>query len=216
MQQTAKRTRVVDILNTDNIGRTLTVNGWVRFFRQNRFLLLNDGSTIHNIQVVVDYESFDEALIKKLTTGAAVSATGQVVESQGSGQAVEILAEILELLGEAHPDQVQTTILQPKAHTLETLREQAHLRFRTNTFGAVFRIRHALAFAVHQYFNERGYYNLHTPIITTSDAEGAGEMFQVTTLSLDAPPRTEEGGIDYGEDFFGKETSLTVSGQLEA
>ena len=216
MQQTAKRTRVVDILNTGNIGQTLTVKGWVRFFRQNRFLLLNDGSTIHNIQVVVDYESFDEALVKKLTTGAAVSATGQVVESQGSGQAVEILAETLELLGEAHPDQVQTTILQPKAHTLETLREQAHLRFRTNTFGAVFRIRHALAFAVHQYFNERGYYNLHTPIITASDAEGAGEMFQVTTLSLDAPPRTEEGGIDYGEDFFGKETSLTVSGQLEA
>ncbi len=137
MQQTAKRTRVVDILNTDNIGRTLTVNGWVRFFRQNRFLLLNDGSTIHNIQVVVDYESFDEALVKKLTTGAAVSATGQVVESQGSGQAVEILAEILELLGEAHPDQVQTTILQPKAHTLETLREQAHLRFVLQPFFLV-------------------------------------------------------------------------------
>jgi len=216
MQRATRRTRVVDILNAKRIGHNATVKGWVRFFRQNRFLLLNDGSTLHNIQVVVDYEAFDEALIKKLTTGAAVAATGQVVESQGSGQAVEILAETLEILGEASPDEVQTTILQPKAHALETLREQAHLRFRTNTFGAVFRIRHAMAFAVHQYFNDRGYYNLHTPIITASDAEGAGEMFQVTTLPLDRPPLTEEGRIDYGEDFFGKETSLTVSGQLEA
>lgn len=211
-----KRIRIVDVLTTDRIGQTVNVKGWVRFFRQNRFLLLNDGSTIHNVQAVVDRENFDEASIKKLTTGAAVSVTGEVVESAGSGQVVEILVADLAILGEAPPDQVQATILQPKAHSLETLREQAHLRFRTNTFGAVFRIRHALAFAVHQYFNDRGYYNLHTPIITASDAEGAGEMFQVTTLPLEEPPRTPEGDIDYGEDFFGKETSLTVSGQLEA
>ncbi|MDA1094367.1 MAG: asparagine--tRNA ligase [Acidobacteria bacterium] len=211
-----RRTRIAEVLSTDRIGQTVNVKGWVRFFRQGRFLLLNDGSTLHNVQAVVDQEHFDEARIKKLTTGAAVSVTGEVVASAGTGQVVEILVTDFTILGEAQPSEVQRTILQPKTHTLETLREQAHLRFRTSTFGAVFRIRHALAFAVHQYFNDRGYFNIHTPIVTASDAEGAGEMFQVTTLPLDRLPRTPDGLIDYGEDFFGKKTSLTVSGQLEA
>lgn len=211
-----KRTKIVDIIKGAELNQTVTVMGWVRAFRQNRFLNINDGSTIHNIQGVVDFENFDQATIKKCTIGSAVKVVGKLVESQGKGQTVEILVDELEVLGTANPDEVQETILQPKRHNLERLREQAHLRFRTNTFGAVFRIRHALAFAIHKYFNDRGYVYLHTPIITGSDAEGAGEMFRVSTLDPINPPLTEDGKVDYKQDFFGKETNLTVSGQLEA
>jgi asparaginyl-tRNA synthetase len=211
-----KRTRVVEVLTGAQKGQTVNVKGWVKAFRQKRFLIINDGSALASVQAMVDAERFDEAVIHQVTTGAAVSVVGEVVESVGAGQSVEILVEQLEVLGAAHPDDVQETILQPKRHSLETLREQAHLRFRTNLMGAVFRTRHALAFAVHKYFNDRGYFYLHTPIITGSDAEGAGEMFRVTTLPFDNTPRSEDGSVDYGEDFFGRETSLTVSGQLEA
>ena len=210
------RTRVLDVLNGELIGQRVAVKGWVKAFRQNRFLIINDGSALANLQAVVEAAYCDEALLREVTTGAGGAISGEVVESQGAGQAVEILVEALAVLGPAHPDDVQETILQPKRHSLEVLREQAHLRFRTNLFGAVFRIRHALAFAVHQYFNDRGYFYLHTPIITGSDAEGAGEMFRVTTLPFDQTPRDADGAVDYGEDFFGRETSLTVSGQLEA
>ena len=192
------------------------VKGWVRAFRSNRFIALNDGSCLANLQVVVDFENFDEALLKKVTIGAAVSITGKLVESQGKGQSVEVEAIEIEVLGEADPEEVQKTILQPKKHSLELLREQAHLRFRTNTFGAVFRIRHAMAYAIHKYFNDNGFFYLHSPILTASDAEGAGEMFRATVLDPQNPPTTEDGEVDFSEDFFGKETNLTVSGQLEA
>jgi asparaginyl-tRNA synthetase len=192
------------------------VKGWVRAFRSNRFIALNDGSCLANLQVVVDFENFDEALLKKVTIGAAVSITGKLVESQGKGQSVEVEAIEIEVLGEADPEEVQKTILQPKKHSLELLREQAHLRFRTNTFGAVFRIRHAMAYAIHKYFNDNGFFYLHSPILTASDAEGAGEMFRATTIDPQNPPTTEDGKVDFSEDFFGKETNLTVSGQLEA
>ena len=192
------------------------VKGWVRAFRSKRFIALNDGSCLDNLQVVVDFENFDEALLKKVTIGAAVSITGKLVESQGKGQSVEIEASEIEVLGEADPEAVQKTILQPKKHSLELLREQAHLRFRTNTFGAVFRIRHAMAYAIHKYFNDNGFFYLHSPILTASDAEGAGEMFRATTLDPKNPPTTEQGEVDFSEDFFGKEANLTVSGQLEA
>lgn len=192
------------------------VKGWVRAFRSKRFIALNDGSCLDNLQVVVDFENFDEALLKKVTIGAAVSITGKLVESQGKGQSVEIEASEIEVLGEADPEAVQKTILQPKKHSLELLREQAHLRFRTNTFGAVFRIRHAMAYAIHKYFNDNGFFYLHSPILTASDAEGAGEMFRATTLDPQNPPTTEQGEVDFSEDFFGKEANLTVSGQLEA
>ena len=197
-------------------GEEVLVKGWVRAFRSNRFIALNDGSCLANLQVVVDFESFDEALLKKVTIGAAVSITGKLVESQGKGQSVEVEAIDIKVLGEADPEEVQKTILQPKKHSLELLREQAHLRFRTNTFGAVFRIRHAMAYAIHKYFNDNGFFYLHSPILTASDAEGAGEMFRATTLDPQNPPATEGGKVDFSEDFFGKETNLTVSGQLEA
>lgn len=197
-------------------GEEILVKGWVRAFRSNRFIALNDGSCLANLQVVVDFENFDEALLKKVTIGSAVSITGKLVESQGKGQTVEVEAIEIEVLGEADPEEVQKTILQPKKHSLELLREQAHLRFRTNTFGAVFRIRHAMAYAIHKYFNDNGFFYLHSPILTASDAEGAGEMFRATTLSPQNPPTTEDGKVDFSEDFFGKETNLTVSGQLEA
>ena len=190
------RTRVLDVLNGELIGQRVAVKGWVKAFRQNRFLIINDGSALANLQAVVEAANFEDALIREVTTGAGVAISGEVVESQGAGQAVEILVEALAVLGPAHPDDVQETILQPKRHSLEVLREQAHLRFRTNLFGAVFRIRHALAFAVHQYFNDRGYFYLHTPIITGSDAEGAGEMFRVTTLPFDQTPRDADGAVD--------------------
>jgi asparaginyl-tRNA synthetase len=197
-------------------GEEVLVKGWVRAFRSNRFIALNDGSCLANLQVVVDFENFDEALLKKVTIGAAVSITGKLVESQGKGQSVEVEAIDIEVLGEADPEEVQKTILQPKKHSLELLREQAHLRFRTNTFGAVFRIRHAMAYAIHKYFNDNGFFYLHSPILTASDAEGAGEMFRATVLDPQNPPTTEDGKADFSEDFFGKETNLTVSGQLEA
>ena len=179
------------------------------------FIAINDGSTIHNIQAVVETGKIDEETLKLVTTGACVGITGQLVASMGSGQAVEVQVEKIEIYGVANPDDIQETILQPKRHSLERLREQAHLRPRTNTFSAVLRIRHALAFAINKYFHDHGFFYLHTPIITASDAEGAGEMFRVTTLDLDKLPRTDEGKIDFKEDFFGRETNLTVSGQLE-
>lgn len=211
-----KREKIADILRDEKVGSDVIVKGWVRAFRSNRFIQINDGSTINNIQAVIDFENFDEELLKKITVASAVSVKGKLVESQGSGQSVEVQVEEVEILGEAHPDDVQKTVMQPKKHSLEFLREQAHLRFRTNTFGAVFRIRHAVAYAIHKFFNDQGFYYLHTPIITGSDAEGAGEMFRVTTLDPVNPPMNEQGEVDYKEDFFGKPVNLTVSGQLEA
>jgi asparaginyl-tRNA synthetase len=207
-----KRTKVKELLNSTAFGSEVTVKGWVRTFRNNQFIAVNDGSTINNIQAVVDFTSTDEALLKRLTTGAAISITGELIESLGKGQRVEVKVKQLEILGDSDAEKFP---LQPKKHSLEFLREIAHLRFRTNTFNAVFKVRHALAFAVHQFFHERGFVYLHTPIITASDAEGAGEMFRVTSLDFDNPPRTEEGKVDFKQDFFGKSTNLTVSGQLE-
>ena len=212
-----ERYRIAQILQAADalLGQEIVVKGWVRAFRSNRFVQLNDGSCMANLQAVIDFEQWDEALLKRITTAAALSLSGTIVASQGAGQAVELQVTNIEILGDAHPDEVQKTVMQPKRHSLDFLREQAHLRFRTNTFGAVFRIRHAVAFAIHQFFNERGFFYLHTPIITGSDAEGAGEMFRVTTLDPKNPPLTDEGKVDFKEDFFGKETNLTVSGQLE-
>lgn len=210
-----KRTKIAQILSNPEIGNPILIKGWVRAFRSNRFIQVNDGSTINNIQAVVDFENFDEALLKRVTTGSAVAVSGELVESQGAGQAVEIKVENIEVLGDANPEEVQKTVMQPKKHSMEFLREQAHLRFRTNTFGAVFRIRHAVAYAIHKFFNDEGFYYLHTPIVTGSDAEGAGEMFRVTNLDAINPPMLD-GEVDYSEDFFGKAVNLTVSGQLEA
>jgi asparaginyl-tRNA synthetase len=192
------------------------VKGWVRSFRSNRFIALNDGSTIKNLQCVVDFENFEEELLDKVTVGAAISVTGLLVESLGQGQDVEIQVSKLEVLGEADPEDVKLTILSPKRHTLETLREQAHLRIRTNTFGAIMRVRSKLAFAVHEYFQKNNFHYFHSPIITGSDAEGAGEMFRVSILDPKSPPLNEDGDVDYKQDFFEKESNLTVSGQLEA
>lgn len=211
-----KREKIAAILATAKIGHEVTVKGWVRANRGNRFVQINDGSTINNIQAVIEFENFDEAILKRITIGSAVCVTGELVKSEGAGQAVEIQVKSIEIIGDANPDEIAKTVMQPKRHSLEYLREQAHLRFRTNTFGAVFRIRHAVAFAIHNYFNEHGFFYLHTPIITGSDAEGAGEMFRVSTLDPENPPRKEDGSIDYSEDFFGKAVNLTVSGQLEA
>ena len=212
--EAAKRTKVKDLLK-ERPGIKVLAKGWVRTKRGNKnvsFIALNDGSTINNIQIVVDTARFDDELLRKITTGACIAAYGDLVESQGSGQAVEIQAESITLYGEADPN---TYPLQKKGHSMEFLRSIAHLRPRTNTFGAVLRIRHAMAFAIHKYFNDKGFVYLHTPLITASDCEGAGEMFQVTTLDLGNPPRKEDGSIDYSQDFFGRQTSLTVSGQLE-
>jgi asparaginyl-tRNA synthetase len=214
-----KRWRISELLGNEGqtlLNKEIEVKGWVRAFRSNRFIQLNDGSCMASIQAVVDFEKFDEALLKRVNTAAALSLTGILVASQGSGQAIELQVSAIEILGDAHPDDVQRTVMQPKRHSLEFLREQAHLRFRTNTFGAVFRIRHAVAYAIHKFFNDRGFYYLHTPIITGSDAEGAGEMFRVTTLDSKNPPLDESGAVDYTKDFFGKAVNLTVSGQLEA
>lgn len=205
--------RIVSLLDPAHVGRTVTVHGWVRTFRNNRFLAVNDGSCIQNLQLVVDHENMDEALLKRLTTGTSVRATGELIESQGKGQATEVNVISLEVLGDSDPEVFP---IQMKKHSMEFLREKAHLRFRTSTFSAVFRIRHAMTYAVHDFFHQRGFYNIHTPIITASDAEGAGEMFRVTTLDPKSPPLTEEGEVDFKQDFFGKETNLTVSGQLEA
>lgn len=208
-----KRIEIAKLLKETPTQQEVLIKGWVRTFRSNRFIAMNDGSTINNIQAVVDFENTDEATLKRVTTGSCLAITGKLVESQGKGQSVELQVTHIEVLGDANPEEYP---LQPKKHSLEFLREIAHLRPRTNTFGAVLRVRHALAYAIHKYFNDRGYYYINTPIITGSDAEGAGEMFRVTTLDPENPPKTEEGQIDYKEDFFGKETNLTVSGQLEA
>jgi len=210
-----KRIKIKELLLSKDFGSEVNVKGWVRTKRGNKqinFVALNDGSTIQNIQVVVDVPNFNEDLLKKITTGAAISVNGKLIESAGSGQNVELEATEIEVLGVSDPDKYP---LQPKKHSLEFLREKAHLRFRTNTFSAVFRIRHAMAFAVHEFFNKKGFYYMHTPLITGSDAEGAGEMFRVSTLDAKNPPLNEDGSINYKEDFFGKETNLTVSGQLE-
>ncbi len=207
------RYSVLDLLNSDKTGIEIHIKGWVRTFRSNRFIALNDGSTIHNIQCVVDFENIDESLLKRITTSAALAITGTLVESKGSGQNVEIQVSKLEVLGDSNPEVYP---IQPKKHSLEFLRENAHLRVRTNTFSAVMRVRSALAFAIHQYFNHRGFFYVNTPIITGSDAEGAGEMFRVSSLDAKNPPLTEDGKVDFTQDFFGKETNLTVSGQLEA
>jgi asparaginyl-tRNA synthetase len=221
-----KRTKVIDLLNYTDFGKEVTVMGWVRSRRGNKyvqFMHVNDGSIIHNFQVVFDLNKFSEQDLKGLTTGACVAVTGPLVQSQGKGQAVEMQAASFEIFGTCETEEFP---LQKRGEkdksgkviggpSLDTLREIAHLRPRTNTFGAVFRIRHALAFAIHKYFNDRGFFYLHTPIITGSDAEGAGEMFRVTTLDAANPPRSTGGTVDFSRDFFGKETHLTVSGQLE-
>jgi asparaginyl-tRNA synthetase len=204
---------VANLLNSNTSIEEIEIKGWVRTFRAKRFIALNDGSTIHNIQCVVDFENTDEALLKRITTGAAVSIKGQLVESQGKGQKFEIKVKTLEILGDSDPE---TYPIQPKKHSFEFLRENAHLRTRTNTFSAVMRLRSSLSFAIHKYFNDNGFYYMHTPIITGSDAEGAGEMFRVSNLDAKNPPLNDEGKVDYSQDFFGKETNLTVSGQLEA
>jgi asparaginyl-tRNA synthetase len=209
------RKKVKEILQNGETGTEVLVKGWVRTKRSSKnvnFIALNDGSTIHNLQVVADVETFGEEFMKDINTSASLAVTGQLVESQGSGQKVELIASNIEIYGKADPDKYP---IQPKKHSLEFLRENAHLRFRTNTFGAIFRIRHAMAFAINDYFNRKGFFYLHTPIITASDAEGAGQMFRVTTLDAKNPPLTEEGKVDFSADFFGKATNLTVSGQLE-
>jgi asparaginyl-tRNA synthetase len=210
-----KQIKIKKLLTSHKTGENVLVKGWVRTKRGTRdiaFIALNDGSTIRNIQIVADTESFDESMMKDITTGSCIAVTGKLVESQGKGQDVEINASVIELLGNCD---AETYPLQKKGHSMEFLREIAHLRPRTNTFGAVLRIRHAISFAIHKYFNDKGFFYLHTPIITGSDAEGAGEMFHVTTLDLGNIPHTNTGEVDFSNDFFGKQTNLTVSGQLE-
>ena len=210
-----KRTSIADALHGGLVGQEINIKGWVRTKRGNKavnFIALNDGSTIHNMQIVADLASFDAAQMSQITTGACIGVIGTLVESQGAGQSVEVQASAIEIYGTADP---ATYPLQKKGHTLEFLREIAHLRPRTNTFGAIYRIRHHMAIAIHTFFHNKGYYYFHAPLITASDCEGAGQMFQVTTLNPDSLPRTEEGQVDYRKDFFGRHTSLTVSGQLE-
>ncbi len=207
------RTRIATMLHEQKTETEATVMGWVRTFRNNQFIALNDGSTIHNLQIVAPLGLLPEQEIKRITTGACLKATGKIVASLGKGQTIELQATAVEIIGDSDAEKFP---LQPKKHSLEFLREIAHLRFRTNTFGAVFRVRHALAFAIHQFFNDKKFVYLHTPIITASDAEGAGEMFKVTTLPLDGTaPKLDDGSINYKDDFFGRSTNLTVSGQLE-
>ncbi len=208
-----KRKEIVTLLNEESIGQKVTVCGWIRTFRNDRFIALNDGSTIKNLQVVVDSHDLDETLLKQFNTSASIQVEGELVASQGKGQLVELIAESVKVFGASDADEYP---LQPKKHSLEFLREKAHLRMRTNTFSAVFRIRHAASYAIHKFFNDEGFAIMHTPIITGSDAEGAGEMFRVTTLDMKNTPITEDGEVDVKLDFFGKETNLTVSGQLEA
>lgn len=207
-----KRTKIRELLATTPANQEVNVRGWVRTFRNNQFIAINDGSTIRNIQAVVDFTNTPEEILKRITTGACVSVTGPLVPSPAKGQPVEVRVSTIEILGDSDPEKYP---LQPKKHSLEFLREIAHLRPRTSTFGAVARARHAMAFAVHKFFNDRGFYYVHTPVITGSDAEGAGAMFRVTTLDANNPPRDESGKVDFREDFFGRDTNLTVSGQLE-
>ncbi|ARN78790.1 asparagine--tRNA ligase [Nonlabens spongiae] len=208
--------RIAEILQAEPSLIEMTVRGWVRSFRNDRFIALNDGSTINNLQCVIEPENHAQDILQSINVAAAVEVKGHLVESQGSGQRVELQTSMVKILATADPEDVKKTVLSPKRHKLDTLREQAHLRVRTNTFGAVMRVRAALSFAVHKYFQEQGFYQAHTPILTGSDAEGAGEMFRVSTLDPKNPPLTEEGKVDYSKDFFEKEANLTVSGQLEA
>jgi asparaginyl-tRNA synthetase len=211
-----KRIKIIDLLKSEDFGKIVTVKGWVRTRRGSKnvsFITLNDGSTINNLQVVVDHTLINEEEIQFAHSGASMSITGEIIKSPGSGQLVEISARQVEVLGKADPDEYP---LQPKKHSLEFLREKAHLRFRTSTFGAITRVRHKLIFAIHNFFNDKGFCNIHTPIITGSDAEGAGQMFRVTILDAKKPPLDEAGDVNFKEDFFGKVTNLTVSGQLEA
>jgi len=211
-----QRSKIKIVLDHTSVGAEVLVKGWVRTKRDSKnvvFIALNDGSTIHNLQIVADPQKFSEDVLRHITTGACIAVKGSLAASHGKGQSVELQADSIEILGTADPEEYP---LQPKRHSLEFLREIAHLRPRTNTFGAIFRLRHAMAFAIHKFFNDKGFYYLHSPIITGSDAEGAGAMFRVTTLDPINPPKTPEGKVDYKEDFFGKETNLTVSGQLEA
>jgi asparaginyl-tRNA synthetase len=207
-----KRSKIISVLSQEADNQIITVMGWVRTFRNNQFVALNDGSTNQNLQVVLPLGSFPDEILKRIATSTALKVTGNLVASLGKGQSVELICSNLDILGDSDAEKYP---LQPKKHSLEFLREIAHLRFRTNTFGSVFRIRHSLAFAIHKFFNDKGFLYLHTPIITGSDAEGAGEMFRVSTLPLNTPPITENGDIDFSQDFFGKQTNLTVSGQLE-
>ncbi|RZJ30761.1 MAG: asparagine--tRNA ligase, partial [Flavobacterium sp.] len=207
-----KHTKIKDLLCCTAAMTDVTAKGWVRTFRNSQFIALNDGSTLNNIQCVVDFENTPDETLKRITTGAAISVTGDLVESQGAGQKWEIQVKKLEILGDSDAEKFP---MQPKRHSLEFLRENAHLRVRTNAFGAIMRVRSVLAYAVHKYFQDKGFVYVNTPIITGADAEGAGEMFQVTALPLDNPPKDENGNINYKEDFFGKHTNLTVSGQLE-
>jgi asparaginyl-tRNA synthetase len=208
-----QRTKIAEVLKLNPSHQNITVMGWVRAFRSNRFIALNDGSVLHNLQLVVEFSSFDESLLKRISVGAALKAEGILVASQGAGQTMELQVESLEIFGDCD---ASVYPLQPKKHSMEFLRQIAHLRFRTNTFSAIFRIRHSLAFAIHEFFHNSGFYYLHSPIITGSDAEGAGEMFQVTTLPLKNIPKSDDGNVDFKMDFFEKPTNLTVSGQLEA
>ena len=208
-----QRERIVNLRDEAQVGREVLVQGWVRTFRNDQFIALNDGSCLGNLQLVIDREATADAVKKRITTGAAIAAKGVIEASQGRGQVTELKVTDLEILGDADPESFP---IQMKRHTMEFLREKAHLRFRTSTFGAVFRVRHALNFAVHKFFTDEGFFQMHTPIITGSDAEGAGEMFQVTTLDLNNVPKAEDGSVDFAEDFFGKTANLTVSGQLEA
>ena len=208
-----KSQTIAGLLKTEAKSQDIEIKGWVRTFRANRFIALNDGSTLQNIQCVVDFEKMNEATLKRITTGAAVHIKGQLIESQGKGQNVEVVVSNLVILGDSDPE---TYPIQPKKHSFEFLRENAHLRTRTNTFSAIMRLRSTLSFAIHKYFNENGFYYMHTPIITASDAEGAGEMFRVSNLDAKNPPLNPDGSVNFKEDFFGKETNLTVSGQLEA
>jgi len=207
-----KRIKIKELLAQEPTGQEVTVMGWVRTFRNNQFIALNDGSTNNNIQVVVELGSQEDELLKRITTSASLKVTGNIIPSLGKGQKMDLKATAIEILGDSD---AEIYPLQPKKHSLEFLREIAHLRFRTSTFGSVFRVRHALAFAIHKFFNDKGFVYMHTPIITASDAEGAGEMFRVTTLPFDKTPRNEKGEVDFKEDFFARPTNLTVSGQLE-
>ncbi|HRI22929.1 MAG TPA: OB-fold nucleic acid binding domain-containing protein, partial [Panacibacter sp.] len=207
-----RRIKIKELLNTAPAGQEVTVMGWVRTFRNNQFIAVNDGSTNNNLQVVVKLGMLDDETLKRITTGASLKVTGTIVASLGKGQKMDLNAGSIEILGDCDATEYP---MQQKKHSLEFLREKAHLRFRTNTFASVFRIRHSLAYAVHKFFNDKGFLYLHTPVITASDAEGAGEMFRVTTLPFDNPPRNEDSSINFKEDFFGKSTNLTVSGQLE-
>lgn len=209
----SKRIRIKELLVKEEVNYEVIIAGWVRTFRNNQFIAINDGSTNNNIQVVAELGKYEDSFLKRITTGACLKVKGEVIASLGKGQKIEIKASEIEILGDSDPDKFP---LQPKKHSLEFLREVAHLRFRTNTFGAVFRIRHSLAFAIHRFFNDKDFLYLQTPIITGSDAEGAGELFHVTSFDLSSPVKNQDGSINYKEDFFGKATNLTVSGQLEA